>query len=306
VPSSTCMVEERKGVRNLLMKRIANTGEFRRNRLVLVSQTGDAFELTADQVTIGRSSRNILRISNPYVSRQHAEVWFDGRQHFVVDLGSTNATKLNGQRLQPGQLYLLHHGSTLTLADQVTFAVEIRASEQVLSEKRPLQTRPLIVALAGMAFTLLLVFLLLLLYPHFRDRLSRDTEPEIVDVKLPPPLASVDFPLQVIDYPTEWPSDLRYPAQFVPVETTSGDLPGSVARGWGTKLVHQGDAGNAADKLSAFFISNGWQIIERTELDSGGYLLSLQRHDRQDTGAVVIDPDTEQPGHIKIIITVFQ
>lgn len=122
--------------------------------------------------------------------------------------------------------------------------------------------------------------------------------------RLPPPLAAVNFPSQPIPYPADWHADLRYPNQFLLVETTSGISP-SGKKGWAVKLVFQGDARNAANLLSDFFVAKGWQTLERTELDSKGFLLLFQRGDKQHTGAIVIDPDTQRPGYVKIVATVF-
>lgn len=122
--------------------------------------------------------------------------------------------------------------------------------------------------------------------------------------KLPPPLAAVSFPSQVIGYPPDWHPDLRYPNQFSLVETVSGISPRGV-KGWAVKLVYQGEARVAVDLLSNFFASKGWQTLERTELDSKGFLLLVQKDDKHQTGAIVIDPDTERPGYVKIVATVF-
>src|SRR5262245_38917606 len=62
------------------------------------------------KLTIGRSSRNDLAISDPFVSRVHAELKHEGEQVLLSDAGSANGTFLNGQRvripmlLQPGDL----------------------------------------------------------------------------------------------------------------------------------------------------------------------------------------------------------
>jgi serine phosphatase RsbU (regulator of sigma subunit) len=60
------------------------------------------------RMTIGRSSRNDICISDPFASRLHAELRREGDQVLLVDMGSANGTYLNGQRvsgparLQPG------------------------------------------------------------------------------------------------------------------------------------------------------------------------------------------------------------
>lgn len=125
-----------------------------------------------------------------------------------------------------------------------------------------------------------------------------------ITVTLPPPLAGVEFPAQVVDYPADWPLDLRFPAAFTLVETSSGTLEGG-AEGWGAKLRYPGQPQAAADELSSFFTAAGWQVAERVELDSGGLLLLVQRGEDDGSGAIVLDPDVDAPGTTKILLTVF-
>jgi len=62
------------------------------------------------KLTIGRSSRNDICISDPFASRLHAELRREGDHVLLVDNGSANGTFLNGQRvsgtvrLEPGDL----------------------------------------------------------------------------------------------------------------------------------------------------------------------------------------------------------
>src|SRR4051794_37624194 len=57
-------------------------------------------------LSIGRSPRAQLTIDDPFASRLHAEIWFDGESAWVSDLGSSNGTFLNGHRIHaPVQVF---------------------------------------------------------------------------------------------------------------------------------------------------------------------------------------------------------
>jgi FHA domain len=75
---------------------------------------------------------HLVRLVSPEndVSRNHAQIVIDGWHVYVKDLGSTNGTvvTLPGRppvRLRPDDLQLLDHGSSITLADEVTVTFEV-------------------------------------------------------------------------------------------------------------------------------------------------------------------------------------
>jgi pSer/pThr/pTyr-binding forkhead associated (FHA) protein len=49
--------------------------------------------------TVGREPDNMMVLDNPGVSRHHAQIELLGHHFYLVDLGSTNGTLLNGKRL---------------------------------------------------------------------------------------------------------------------------------------------------------------------------------------------------------------
>jgi hypothetical protein len=72
----------------------------------LVTLTVDGTEHSIDKknVVIGRSKDCDIRLSDPNVSRRHAEVRQEGTAYWVVDLDSTNGTTVNGQRQKRARL----------------------------------------------------------------------------------------------------------------------------------------------------------------------------------------------------------
>ena len=75
-------------------------------KLVLLSpgMTGRSHELKVDRTTIGRVEDNTFQIAAPSVSGHHCEVLLRGAEVSVRDLGSTNGTYINGERITESAL----------------------------------------------------------------------------------------------------------------------------------------------------------------------------------------------------------
>lgn len=65
----------------------------------IVLPSGDRFSLTESIISVGRHPESNLVLADPNVSRNHAEIRPQGDRFVVVDLGSTNGTKVNGVRV---------------------------------------------------------------------------------------------------------------------------------------------------------------------------------------------------------------
>lgn len=83
-------------------------------KLVVLSEgfTGLSHELKAAKTTIGRVEENSFQIAEASVSSHHAEIHLRGSAVVVKDLGSTNGTFINNERvtetvLKPGQILRL-------------------------------------------------------------------------------------------------------------------------------------------------------------------------------------------------------
>jgi pSer/pThr/pTyr-binding forkhead associated (FHA) protein len=70
------------------------------------------FPLSAEVHLVGREGAADIQVNEPLVSRNHARLERRGDTWVVLDLGSTNYTRVNGNRVGEAQL---HHG------DEVTF-----------------------------------------------------------------------------------------------------------------------------------------------------------------------------------------
>lgn len=65
---------------------------------------GTRYPITGSRTIIGRGSDADITIQDTGASRKHAEVLWDGSRAQVRDLGSTNGTSLNGQKVTHAQL----------------------------------------------------------------------------------------------------------------------------------------------------------------------------------------------------------
>jgi pSer/pThr/pTyr-binding forkhead associated (FHA) protein len=62
------------------------------------------FPLTGDVLTIGRDEAADARVDEPLVSRHHARIERREGRYFVLDLGSTNRTRVNGAAVSEREL----------------------------------------------------------------------------------------------------------------------------------------------------------------------------------------------------------
>ena len=72
--------------------------------LHLEDGSGRTFRLQRGSNLLGRGQDAAFRLPDTGVSRQHADIHFDGREALLTDLGSTNGTSVNGGPIQDWQL----------------------------------------------------------------------------------------------------------------------------------------------------------------------------------------------------------
>jgi hypothetical protein len=90
--------------------------------IAVLSWNGRRRILDKKRSVLGRSRDADVQIEDPNVSRRHAEIVQEGSTYWLVDLGSTNGTEVNGRRVQRAQL---DEGSRFTIGETtVTFSTE--------------------------------------------------------------------------------------------------------------------------------------------------------------------------------------
>ena len=83
---------------------------------------GKVFPLDKNEIFIGRDLANDISINDPEVSRRHARIFLQGNNFILEDLGSTNGTTVNGQRLMGP--YMLRPGELIVFGEQVSLLYE--------------------------------------------------------------------------------------------------------------------------------------------------------------------------------------
>lgn len=93
---------------------------------ILIMRTGPnpgkSFELTKNELYIGRDINNDIVVNDSEISRKHARLVMQAGGYVLEDLGSTNGTFVNGQRLMGP--HVVKPGELIMLGENVSLAVE--------------------------------------------------------------------------------------------------------------------------------------------------------------------------------------
>ena len=102
---------------------------------------GVTFPLEQEEVSLGRDLANDITISDPEVSRRHARFFMREASFFVEDLGSTNGTFLNGERISsPMQLRV---GDVITFGENLVMVFEKTSEDMEETMVAPPEVQPL-------------------------------------------------------------------------------------------------------------------------------------------------------------------
>lgn len=66
------------------------------------------------RISIGRASGNDIQLDDAAVSKQHAMIEVVGKDHILIDMGSSNGTFVNGDRVSR---HMLRHGDVIEVRD---------------------------------------------------------------------------------------------------------------------------------------------------------------------------------------------
>ena len=104
---------------------------------------GVTFPLEGDQLIIGRDASNSVAINDAEISRKHSRLSFQGGKYVLEDLGSTNGTFVNGQRLA-GPV-VLKPGDVVSLGEQIVLmydAINIDPGATMASPRQAVRQAP--------------------------------------------------------------------------------------------------------------------------------------------------------------------
>jgi hypothetical protein len=95
-------------------------------KFVLVMRTGPnagvTYPLEGAEIYIGREAVNGVAINDTEVSRKHAKLSLHGSTYVIQDLGSTNGTFVNNERITGTQV--LNTGDTVRLGENISLIYE--------------------------------------------------------------------------------------------------------------------------------------------------------------------------------------
>lgn len=83
---------------------------------------GATYPLDVSQTSIGRDGSNTISINDAEVSRHHARMTLQGGKIVLEDLGSTNGTSVNGNRISGP--HVLRPGEMVSFGDDIVFVFE--------------------------------------------------------------------------------------------------------------------------------------------------------------------------------------
>ena len=93
------------------------------NKNNLYFDVESSYPLTSDVIIIGRGQDCNICINDLYMSNQNTQLWFEDKEWYIADMGSTNGTFINGEKMTDEPL-ILDSGDRIRIG-QVEFVIVI-------------------------------------------------------------------------------------------------------------------------------------------------------------------------------------
>jgi len=107
-------------------------------------EQGRRWNITRERMTVGRSAQCDIRVIDTIVSRRHCEIWESEAGIHFRDLGSSNASLVNGE---PTQETLLKEGDEIAIGEHV-FVVALAETRNEYLGNAPDEATPITVSLS--------------------------------------------------------------------------------------------------------------------------------------------------------------
>ena len=92
--------------------------------IAVLTWDGERHEITKRRVVIGRSKDADVQVTDPNVSRRHAELRQEGTAYWLIDLDSTNGVEVRGKRVKRVKL---EDGASFTVGStEISFSRELQ------------------------------------------------------------------------------------------------------------------------------------------------------------------------------------
>lgn len=94
--------------------------EYMKPAYIIRKKDNEKVFISKKQFSIGRlESLSDYVVSNPYVSKLHAEIIFDNEEYYIVDHHTTNKTYVDDAECIGDQKIKLENGSKIRIADEI-------------------------------------------------------------------------------------------------------------------------------------------------------------------------------------------
>ncbi len=207
---------------------------------------GQVFHLEQGAAVFGRGGETAgerIALPEQSVSRQHMRLQREPQGWMLVDLGSTNGTYLNGQRVREQEPYLLSQGDKVALGGMVMVVRQTEAAPPAPEFEQVPEQRPHPALLIGGAVLLVVILvgivvaLVVLLQPK-KTEVTATPAPQMEQIMtaLPVPTEMQDLATAVLPLITDLPLPLFGPRETA---TPEASLPGGQLLVRSDTLAHQ-------------------------------------------------------------------
>jgi hypothetical protein len=99
-----------------------------------------SFRLKDQKTVIGRDESSDIVLDAPAVSRRHACIILERPNIYIEDVGSTNGTFINDQRLAEGERYRLRRDDVISLGSEVQLSIDLEDDDDIAPNKTIVET----------------------------------------------------------------------------------------------------------------------------------------------------------------------